>query len=641
MPRLRMLLSAFSLLLLLGAPLGAEEAAAEDEEEAQYTPEQKKLLKFWPRLVDRRGKLDKRRYKTLSKEYGDKDIDEMLGPDYDFFHDEKPRDEDFPLVWQRPAIPREKIGNEKNWRPERTIDYHLGEITDKEGQIMVEGEVIHLNGNRGELDTLYTFEARFGTFRYGPWGRRRDEGMPHWRGASRPFAMARSAGNGPWNVSSAILFKSGHLAASGNGTSDPSYPYFQFPKHKVPMAVAVTARNEFILVAVWDTKEYVGQLAVLAVASFTPPGKWLHEWDWAEPFPGMHNTGMWDTIKLLGYVDLPIYAPTAISTAADNQPWTFYRGIKNQMNVAAELPFREQRIRDSFYNGPNRVAVARGGYAVLIGKYEKKACWVDLQPLFEYYREMYFATQEKFDETRNLGDEPDEWPYCFEDMHKKKRRRGDEEEPAKASPKPVVVATAEFEYPPTAVLASQSYYHDQYIAWGKGSRRANDPYTCIATVDGTLHLFRVGNLLTPSVAGGNDVAAGGTVAVGRNPCCLQYSTSCFNWHLQGGILVVARGEREIQWVKAGPGGGQVYRRLKDRRLEDPVYVEPIDTNGAVLQGMTVCDFAGEKLIGYRFGVCSIRKQHMPLGEDGNADCEVGYILELRGHPFLVSDSNMP
>lgn len=614
---------------------------------ADNGPTAANLAAFWDGLIDHNGTLDRRTYVRLARDYNVEAIHRELGPDWRAFHGDDDA-WDAPEIWQRPTRIRQADAKERAWRGSAEVSYHLGEPHDREGQIFVEGELLTVDRTRGQVDAVFTFEQRYGTQRFGPWQARRDPGLKVWgQAAGQVRAMARANGNGPWNAGSAIIFRSGLLGASGNGTTSESLPSFQFPDHKVPMCVAVTDRNEFVLVGIWDLKQGTGQLAVLAMSSSTPDGKWLDEWDWNEPWPGMHNVGLWDAMKLLGYIDLPIHAPTAISSAADNQPWTFYRGIKSQTHIAGQLPFREQSTRDSFYSGGNSVAVARGGYAVIASKYEKKAVWVDLQPMFEYFRTMYFTTAERLEATRDMGPRVDQWPHCFlyDDARDKRMEQASQSgtEP-KVCPRPRIVTSAEFDFAPTAVIASQAWCHDVYNAWGKPSHRGDD-YSAIATVDGTLHVFSVGNLLQTTEATQADVTKVNMLTVGRNPCALAHRTSSFNWQIAGDLIVTCRGDREIQWVKVSTTDSGVYRKLRDHRLVDPVYAVQGATGTGVLPHILVCDFQGQQVVGYRTGENWLKNGEQRYiygcGADGEAEFELGYRIDTTGYPFQLSSSNMP
>jgi hypothetical protein len=50
----------------------------------------------------------------------------------------------------------------------------------------------------------------------------------------------------------------------------------------------------------------------------------------------------------------------------------------------------------------------------VISKHEGKAAFVDLQPLFERVRQMYFTTEQNYRKARDSGPDPRQWPYAFD-----------------------------------------------------------------------------------------------------------------------------------------------------------------------------------------------------------------------------------
>ena len=70
---------------------------------------------------------------------------------------------------------------------------------------------------------------------------------------------------------------------------------------------------------------------------------------------------------------------------------------------------------------------------------------------------------------------------------------------------------------------------------------------------------------------------------------------------------MSRGICELDFVRwtAKP---EVTARLRDRRLIDPVFVESADTHGIEAPIITVADFAGRKVLNYRFGMLTFATQ---------------------------------
>ena len=114
----------------------------------------------------------------------------------------------------------------------------------------------------------------------------------------------------------------------------------------------------------------------------------------------------------------------------------------------------------------------------------REAAFVDLQPLFERVREMYFTTAENYRKTRDAGLDPKQWPYAFAT------------DPSWKPPIVKVIDVAE----PTAVIASMS-----------GGEKAR---AFVASLDGTVGVYRVGGLATDAPS-----AAGDIKRVGEVPLC--------------------------------------------------------------------------------------------------------------------------
>ena len=235
---------------------------------------------------------------------------------------------------------------------------------------------------------------------------------------------------------------------------------------------------------------------------------------------------------------------------------------------------------------------------------------VDLQPLFEHFRTMYFTTGENYRQTRNSGLDPRQWPQTFD---------------VQPAPKPVVVKMIDVPEP-TAVIASMS-----------GGERAR---ALIASRDGMVGVYRVGNLATEALAvpTATDIERVAEVQVGRNPTCLAYQK-----YASSTVLAVSRGDREIAWIKYTDQGAQVIRRLRDARLLDPVFVEVSDTHGIETPLLTVADFKGRKIINYRYGQLIFATQggaRFGMGPQGKDEFECGGVLEFPGAPFCISATNV-
>src|SRR5207342_1328957 len=112
----------------------------------------------------------------------------------------------------------------------------------------------------------------------------------------------------------------------------------------------------------------------------------------------------------------------------------------------------------------------------------------------------------------------------------------------------------------------------------------------VASEDGTLTFFKLGGLATEAPASAGEILPVYRLKVGPNPTCLTYQK------YGSGFLAVSRGDREITWVGDWGNQAKVVRRLRDRRLLDPVCAEVADTHGIEGPFVTVVDFSGRQIL---------------------------------------------
>ena len=231
-----------------------------------------------------------------------------------------------------------------------------------------------------------------------------------------PIAAARA--RCLWPMAGIVAFKGGLIgvAACGNDanhttqTGSLGFPAIKLGANKVPTACAMTLNREFALVTCWDTSTETGHLAVLAVeANPISDGEGAHflgaTFVW-----GLPNWGGLRAMKLLGYVDLPFKAPMMVEATAD---YSSTSGRGWDQNVG--LSFSTQLERDWWHNGSGKCLkrAARAGYAIVASRAESKVCFIDLQPLYQYYRTMYFTTSGNYTLTQSTGAADSQWPYTF------------------------------------------------------------------------------------------------------------------------------------------------------------------------------------------------------------------------------------
>ncbi|ACB75279.1 hypothetical protein [Opitutus terrae] len=436
----------------------------------------------------------------------------------------------------------------------------------------------------------------------------------------QPVAMVRSYGM--QQNEQLVIYRDGLFAVAGMQTSrggdEKPYPGFKFPQHKVPRGIAVTTSLEFALVTIWDTERRQGQLAVVALE-----GKFLpfHTW----PYMGLPNQGSFSDFKLLGYIDLPMKSPEAVA-AASNGLW---RGPSStDGRVLSEIDLATDGHRKLVYDGAWQAVVAKSGYALVSSTEDNKIAVVDLTPLFSYMRESYLSSGDSFRRTlAERGAAPTQFPQTFE---------------VNPAIKPKVI----WETPvsePTAVLAGQ-----KIDRWTKDRFKAY-----VASRDGTVRILDVSPLMARSsweTRGQLEIM--GQFQVGRNPVAMalsrhgakdlplipngsdgaQLAPDPFN----NLFYVACRGERSIDAVVTWQGQGQVYRRIKDARMGDPVAVS-VAIRGNIV---SVADFAGQKLLSFRMGTLNDAKNDKvyPPG-DPRYPYEFAGEMKLLGSPFLVNSAN--
>ncbi|MGJ7545097.1 hypothetical protein [Variovorax sp. LT1R16] len=460
--------------------------------------------------------------------------------------------------------------------------------------------------------------------------------------ARDPVAVGRCYRTG-WCTTSLMVFQNGLIGTAGSNTAS-NKTTVQLAANKVPTAVSVTPGGEFALVTVWDTSQAArprGQIAVIALASLcagcTPdnPSGWYDNWgEWKGVYPGLPNLGNISYMKVLGYVDLPdsLRAPTEISssTGMEFEGYRVHTADGQQSNYW-ESPLTDAGIRKSFYDGYNQTATARAGVAVVVSKSEQRAAFIDLRPLFSFYREKYFnGSQSDFNAmVAGRGAGANQWPYTFD---------------AAPAQKPVLIKTEDFAAKPTAVNVRLN-----------GAARA-----FIATQEGQLHIYDLGNYLRPASGGAaSEIVRRGGVNVGRNPTHIAYvkphgnadTRTIYPQGYDREVIVTSRGDRRLEWVQfAGDfNSASVRKTLTDSRLVDPIASEDAENHGTESYVVSVADFGGKKISNYRYGPVIFWTNQgsgwtcqPPNGcPTQGGDAEFGGSYALPGKPFQVGGSNIP
>jgi hypothetical protein len=176
-------------------------------------------------------------------------------------------------------------------------------------------------------------------------------------------------------------------------------------------------------------------------------------------------------LTLLGYVDLPFATPTFV-TAAGNNGYGASIDIYFSPSIQ-ELANADTRAKNA-QNGNDRYTwspIGSSGYAIVLSRWENKAAFIDLQPLYQYVQTWLLGTQANYDAaTGGSVDAPIEgrWPRTFE---------------VAPEQKPIVAFTLDVEHPLTALAGRGAKLVDQDPT---DSIKAH-----IASLDGTLRTYDV------------------------------------------------------------------------------------------------------------------------------------------------------
>ncbi|HEY4246508.1 MAG TPA: hypothetical protein VGM64_06595 [Lacunisphaera sp.] len=434
---------------------------------------------------------------------------------------------------------------------------------------------------------------------------------------TQPVAMCR--GYGMTQNEAIVLFRDGLMAVAGTQTSrsgsDRPYPGLMFPENKIPTSIAITSENEFALVTVWDTDTLKGQLAVIALE-----GKYLTSH--TMPYMGLPNEGSWSDFKLLGYIDLPMSAPSSVSAASNG-----YWNGPSQTNGKDLGAFKLSTSADRSYLYTNSM-IALNGYAIVASKQENKVATVDLTPLFTYMRTSWLSSDSSYAATSSArGASPSQFPQTFD---------------INPSNKPTVIWEAPYAKP-TAVLAGL------YVnRWSTDRVKAY-----VATEDGTIHILDTSTLLwRSSWQKKGTLGEIGSFQVGKNPVSMCFSRrdvknlplipstsnsgipDCFN----SVFWVACRGDRSVMACHTYNGQGMVHMTIRDSRMGDPVAISTA-VRGPIL---TVADFSGKKILSFRIGDLVDARNNVTYkcGASGTDKFEFAGELALPGTPFLVGSANV-
>jgi hypothetical protein len=468
-------------------------------------------------------------------------------------------------------------------------------------------------------------------------------------------AVATTRGQVQNSITGFLAFQNGVIAAAGTGndqycngfaTGTPCETSIRLPAGKTPTALALTAMNEFLLVTVWDAQNQRGQLGVIAVGADDPSNIGNQDagrYGWGvQSWPGVRG------LKLLGFIDLPMQAPNSLGVSISTgtmkfRGFEFWRGpeLKTQAGRDQWNARSLQALSEFLPIETQWKLLASAGYAVVGSRAEDRVAVVDLRPLLNFYRTMYFTTQANWDQTANANQGPadNQWPYSFA---------------FRPEQRPVVLASLSVPQP-TAVMAWQLRSGTNTLAgWDGLSWNHGANLMTVASMNGAVRQYDVASLIDPPRTPAAPDAPLRTWQVGRNPT--QIATPIAGGARTDDLYFVSRGDRQIA-VTSYKGDAQAL--LRDSRLVDPVFVG-VGINGAGFGGaganlalnaqvLTVLDYNGKIVHDYGIFIENYAARYQP-GRPGNVEqwpflaadgrtvlpFNYGYGNRLAGKPFMFS-----
>jgi len=478
-----------------------------------------------------------------------------------------------------------------------------------------------------------------------------------------PVAIARGRANA--SQISFAAFRDGTIAPMIVGNSAPEFfdsDGIRLPAGLVPTAMAVTPFNEFLVVSVWDTNTVSGKLAFIALRpremavgspEQTPNVRWY--WGVAGAWT---NRGM----KLLGLIDLPFAAPTSLDVSnnltlgnprgySDNDDPArgdlsreSARSIWRQINPIAAGGHNEQLNIDN----QQWSQMASSGYALVASRAESKVAFVDMTPLYQYYRSMYLTDQAHYDRTVDQSTtDPAKWPFSFGI------------EPAQ---RPQVVTTLDITQPTSVSAGVQaagaasdrsSYYFEYFQRSPKEAWSGAEPErylarsrAFVASMDGTVRIFNVQGLNLIGSPVGHSVPAAplGSFQAGRNPRFAFVNSTAT---ASDDLWLVSRGDRRVTF--AWPTGDVQYS-FSDSRMVDPVG-GAVSFNQAGYGGngagkavfatfISITDFNGKAIVTYavdpRTDARGTPPELYPFRDpNGPVSVLFGSVARFPGKPFMI------
>ncbi len=456
----------------------------------------------------------------------------------------------------------------------------------------------------------------------------------------KPVACQRGYGRGGWTNNVLCVFANGSITSAGSNTSH-NFLKYQLPAGKTPTALAISNSGEFALITTWDAAALKGQIAVLALSDACqwcetkPESEWNTNWgSHRQAYPGLPGLGNYFKAKLIGFVDLPdgMRAPTEVAVTTGK-----WKGDYQRVQKFFDDHLLTEAQRKRFYDGDLTAAIPRTGMAVVISKSEKKAAFVDLRPLFQFYRATYLtANQSAWTALiASRGDAPSQWPYTFD---------------VAPAQKPVVVKVIDLPSSPTAVQLSRNAPHRALIATMEGKLRVFDL--------GSRYLDQAG----AAIGAPTDIAEKFTLDVGANPTSIAYFKEKAAFGKNGSLLYGREGSEERYWwalsreerkatlfqFDAAMNSAKPIRTVQTAQIADPIAIEDVDNHGTESHLLSVADYSGRQLHNVMYAPivmwtydakapCTEAKPCAPLN---GAQIEYLGSHKLPGRPFQLGVSNI-
>lgn len=458
------------------------------------------------------------------------------------------------------------------------------------------------NGNNGTIDPdrdsmnhiRYNMHEKLGTPIAIAYGKRN-------RYDVRPVLYGSDRGQGFWGM-------------VGTATAEPAWAGTGLPLDFIPLSIAVTSQNEFVLIGGHNKKTGKGQVGIYWLGAGQDLQRIQNKgfpFDWPVTYPGLMNSGMITFTKLFGFFDVPIKWPTNIDCVLSPGANSRIQGPDGNASYLNIWNLSTEAQRTAFL-AQNDTWVSKWGKAIVTSKYEDKAVTIDLTPLIAGVRDQYFGSQAKFDQvvyqhpgqpwtSYDLND-PMVWPWGVE---------------AKPEWAPTIVKEIPITKPNFMIM-----------------RQNADAAFATVSPDGFLRYYNW------------DGSANGQIYVGKNPVHMNHDKGTYGVDVQranSGPIITCREDRTIVVLDTWGPSAKIILKIEDSKLEDPVAAESQDIHGAETRLISVADFNGKAVRNYRGAPLKLTTQGgavFGMGADGNATIERTGSIAIKGNPHKIGGSNV-